>query len=183
MAATPPKVYCESCCFIDLAKKRHGATTDPARDRHLWFAEQILRAARAKDLEVYTLTLTTVECLHIDKQYTPEIQRIFKTLLSGASGVIPIQPDPFVVGRARDLRWVHNLILKPFDSLHVAAALEVGCTEFITTDGLILKRFDAVNGAKLRLRAILAGDTGLLPDNYKQITGPKIQPKKHESQN
>jgi predicted nucleic acid-binding protein len=178
MAANPPKVYCESCCFIDLAKKQHGVTTDPARDRHLWFAEQILRAGRAGDLQVYTLTLTTVECLHIDRQYTPEIQRIFKTLLSGASGIIPIQPDPFVVERARDLRWVHNLTLKPFDSLHVAAALEVGCTEFITTDGGILKRFDQLNSASLGLRAIMAADTRMLPEGYKQIGAPGILPKK-----
>lgn len=178
MAANPPKVYCDSCCFIDLAKKRHGAETDPKRERHLWFAEQILRAGRAEHLSVYTLTLTIVECLHIDQQYTPDVQRIFKTLLSGASGVILVQPDPFVVERARDLRWIHNLTLQPFDSLHVAAALEVGCTEFITTDGGILKRFNPINGAKLGLRAIMAADSSALPEGYKQTDAPGIPPKK-----
>jgi hypothetical protein len=100
----------------------------------------------------------------------PEIQQIFKALLSGASGVISIQPDPFVIERARQLLWVHNIALKPMDILHVASALEVGCVELITTDSGILNKMKAseINGKNLPLRAILAADTAYLGEKYRQ---------------
>ena len=164
------KIYLESCPFIDLAKTQRGITLDPERQHETWFAGQILRAGRAGDLTVFTSALTSIECVHIDQEYPLEVQRIFKALLSGASGVIPVQPDPFVTERARDLRWIHNIALKPMDSLHVACALEAGCTELITTDTKILNRLKSaqLNGANLGLKAILASQTGLLPDKYRQ---------------
>jgi predicted nucleic acid-binding protein len=169
--ATNSKVYLESCCFIDLAKRQLGIpTTDPIREKHVWFAEQFLRAARAGDLAVYTSMLTITECLHVDKQYSTDVQRIFRALLSGASGIVPIQPDIFIVERARDLRWVYDIVLKPMDSLHVASAVEVGCAEFITTDDRILKKIDPaqISAAHLGLQAVLASDSGVLPDGYRQ---------------
>lgn len=164
------KIYIESCSFIDLAKTQRGVALDSERQNETWFAEQILRAGRAEDLTVFTSALTAIECVHIDKEYPPEVQRVFRTLLSGASGVILVQPDPFVIERARELRWIHKIELKPMDSLHVACALEAGCAELITTDTKILNRLRSpqLNGANLGLKAILASQTGLLPDKYRQ---------------
>jgi predicted nucleic acid-binding protein len=167
---TSGKIYLESCAFIDLAKTQRGVKLDPERENQTWFAGQILRAGREKDLLVYTSILTMIECIHIDQEYSPEVQRIFRGLLSGASGVIPIQPEIFVAERARELRWTHKIHLKPLDSLHVASAIEVGCTEIVTTDGKILTRLKAgqLNGKNLGIRAILASETNLLPDKYRQ---------------
>jgi PIN domain len=166
-----PKVYLESCCFIDLAKQRIGVPLpDAAREKEIWFCRQILRAGRAGDMSVYTSALTTIECLHIDKQYTPEIQRAFTTLLSGASGVIPVQPEIFVIERARDLRWIHKVELKPLDGMHVASALEAGCVELITTDEGIHKKMKGpeITALNVGLRAILASQTQTLPAQYRQ---------------
>jgi hypothetical protein len=171
MPNNPPKIYVESCCFIDLAKTRYGTALKEAdREKQIWFAERILRAGRAGDLQVYTSAMTSIECIHINRQYSPEIQQIFKGLLSGASGVIIVQPDPFIIDRARELRWVYNIELKPMDSLHVASALEVGCVELITTDNLILNRLKAteIKAKNLRLRATLAADTAYLDEKYRQ---------------
>lgn len=164
------KIYIDSCTFIDLAKVRREIRLDTDRQKEIWYAEQILRATRAKEISAFTSTLTIAECLHIDQEYPPEVQRIFRILLSGANGVIPVSPDLFVVERARDLRWIQKIALKPMDSIHVASALEAGCTELITTDQKMLKRLrsGALNAAELGLRAILASETTLLPDEYRQ---------------
>lgn len=127
-----------------------------------------MRAGRRGDLVVCTSLLTLTECLHVNQEYSDEVQHTFKVLLSGASGVIPIQPDIFIIERARDLRWVHNIALKPLDSIHVASAIEFGCAEFVTTDEPVLKRVNGINGAHQNIQAILASCTDLLPDEYRQ---------------
>jgi len=130
--------------------------------------------------------MTSIECVHIDQQYTPEIQQVFRALLSGASGVTIIQPNPFVIEKARQLRWVHDIVLKPMDSFHVASALEAECVEFVTTDGAILKRVNPINAKNLPLRAILAADTAYLSDKHRQAVlalenAPKPKPTEVEA--
>ena len=49
------------------------------------------------------------------------------------SGITPIIPTSGIIQLARQLFW-DGISLKPFDLLHIASAIEIGCDEFITTD-------------------------------------------------
>src|SRR5690606_20789210 len=100
------------------------------------------------------------------------IQRLFRAMLtSGRGGVIPYQADYFVMERARDLRWKHSITLKPADSIHVATALEAGCDEFITWDG-VNKRASPVKAAPLLAKfglSVITPDKVSIPDDYRKM--------------
>ena len=84
-------------------------------------------------------------------------------LISGKSGVIPAQPTPLIVEKARDLVWVYGATLKAMDALHVASAMHHKCNHFITTDNLGEENIKIINGFGL---AICSADkiSHLLPD-------------------
>ena len=86
----------------------------------------------------------------------------------GRPSVIPVQPSIFIVERARDLNWVHGLTTKPMDTIHLASALEMGCSEFITTDKGIHSQADKLKSQGLSV--IYAAATTLLPSKYRQLS-------------
>ena len=178
-----PKVYFDACCFIDMAQASMSLPLNPGRENHVHACRSFLRAARAKpaDALVYTSTVTLVECLSVTDMTDPtnhqkilndEVQRLFKGLLqSGVSGVVSVATTPMIAEGARDLRWKHGVTTKPMDSLHIAAAMKMGCTHFITTD--TLKPTDVTQLAALGLVVTSADKVAtLLPSKYLQTEIP-----------
>lgn len=161
-----------ACCFIDLVKGSVGKALEPERDREVWFIEALLKASANRDLEVYTSTITVAECTHVgDENITDEVKELFVRFLTSGRHVVLIQPDVFIAEDARDLRWKHKIALSGADALRVASALSVGCKEFLTTDQRRkgpLGQADKI--AQLGMYVIVPSATGLLPDEYRQIS-------------
>jgi hypothetical protein len=81
-----------------------------------------------------------------------------------------VQLTPFIGVDARDLRWVRGIALKGADSVHIASALAMKCTEFLTSNGR-LNRLNVVSPAlaKLNLQVREGRDTQCLPEKYRQL--------------
>src|SRR5690606_29225978 len=107
-----PKLYIDSCCFIDAAKTAIKAKLPEGRDRDVLFFKRILESSRAGEIELYTSTLTVVECLHAGGDLSDEVKRVFTSLLCSGQYVRLVTPDLFVAERSRDLRWVHDITVK-----------------------------------------------------------------------
>lgn len=173
-----PSIYMDACCFIDLAKSALSVYTSPKREPHIFYCRKFLDAARAKDVTVYTSTATVVECVHITDESQPgkpvveeEASRaLFRgMLMSGKSGVMPVMPTPRITDMARDLKWVHEISCRPMDRLHLATAIEMKCTHFLSTDGKIgTENIKKLAGLGL---VVCSADSvaNLLPNQYRQF--------------
>jgi hypothetical protein len=165
-----PKVYFDSNVLIELAKMRVGLH-DPNRANDLWFFQQMLKASQAGELRLYTSALTIAECVHVDQVYDAPTQQFFSGILLSGSMVTLVQSSVFVAEYARDLRWKHNIKLKPIDSIHVASALDAECKEMLSWDMGISKPERAAQIATLqsmKLAVILPSQTAALPSSYTQ---------------
>jgi hypothetical protein len=67
---------------------------------------------------------------------------------------------------AKNLKWKEAVALGGMDSIHVATALQMGCDEFITTDGKIYRFRDKLGQGKMTI--IQASETKVLPGEYRQ---------------
>lgn len=178
MAITDIRLYFDACCFIDLAKTELKLILEEGKEPHVYYAKKFIDAARAKELIVLTSTLTMTECTHVKDKSKPEgnnriqtseVKRLFQgMLMSGKSGVLPAQPVPFIVEKARDLTWEHGTTLKAMDALHVATAIHHKCSHFITTDNLGEDNIEIIRDFGV---AVCSADTisHLLPDHHKQL--------------
>lgn len=170
------RVYLDACCFIDMAASQLEVTVQAWKEPHIFYCRKFLEAARAQDIVVHTSVLTVAECTYVNEQpdgvqkqiiLNDEVKALFKgMLLSGKSGVMPVQATPSIVERARDLRWVHGAPTKPMDAIHVATALAMKCTHFVTTD--ILQGIEIIRGLGL---SVGSADSiaHLLPSIYRQL--------------
>lgn len=167
-----PRVYIDSCYYIDVAKGRLSLTLDPGRDAHIPFVEKLLIAALNDDIEIWASTFVMAECLAVEKSdmnVPTDVREMFSRILGAGNPVKMQAVDVFIAERARDLRWVHHIKCGGgADSIHVATALELGCEEFISTN---VKRgpLNADASAKLAtmgLRVIEAPQTSVLPAHY-----------------
>ena len=172
-----PRIYVDSCIVIELAKyakKLHR--TD--RENDLWFVRQMLKASEDGEIEVVSSSLTVAESLHLglDERKQPiecdtETQEFLINLLTSGTLIKLIQPDIFVAERARDLRWKHGLKLKPYDSMHIASAIDAECKEVLSWDTDISNKeraYEISTLSKMGLRVISPHETSVLPDSYRQ---------------
>lgn len=173
-----PVVYFDACCFIDLAKTVLKIPTIADREKHIYYCRKLIEMARAKEATVYTSMVTVVECVFLDDPRQPSgvivdddrVKKLFKgMLLSGTSGVMPVATTPLITEAARDLRWKHAITIKPMDALHVATALRMKATHFVTTDDKLgaanIKRIADMGLIACRADALVS----LLPTKYLQI--------------
>jgi predicted nucleic acid-binding protein len=158
-------LYMESCCFIDLAKYQLGfkhIIDDLAKkESHIQGCIKILDAASKGQLRVETANITISECQHLKGLVTPEIKRLFRSILSSGKIVQIISDGIFISERAQELRWTYDISLSGADAHHVASALEAGCEELVTFDNKI--RGNATKLAALGLRVTTGDQTRLLP--------------------
>lgn len=151
--STSPRLYVDSCCFIEAVKLRRGIPLSgdekeaKVRADDCWFFRKLSDASRDGAIQLVTSILSVAECLHVDEPGGPttETRALFVDFLTSGSVVELVEPDLFVAERARDLHWKDNVLLSGADSLHVATALLTECVEFLTLDGKIKK-------AKIRSR-------------------------------
>lgn len=176
-----PHIYLDSCCFIDVVKEKAGVLPS-GREHDVWFVKAILQAHKAGDLIVHTSLAAVGECLAVnpDVPTVPDnVKEHYRSLLTSGQYVRLAHPTPRTARHMQDFRWVHGLQLGSVDAMHLAAAIETGCAEFVTTDGQLKKaKFvkAAPVAAALGLRMITAPQTVLLPTGYSQgqlqQTGP-----------
>jgi len=140
MKLNNPKIYFDSCCFIDIVAFDAKVKTHDNRDYCVQCYKSLLRSAQSENIVVFTSFLSIVECTHIKniqskKVLTDEVKRLFDSImLSGMGGVTLIMPSSKIIERARQLNWDYNITCKPYDQIHIASAIESNCSEFITTD-------------------------------------------------
>ncbi|MEQ1513242.1 MAG: PIN domain-containing protein [Lysobacteraceae bacterium] len=163
-----PKIYLDAAPIIDLVKFKVGVGIDPERERDAWYLQQLLKAARAEAIDIFTSTLTLAECTHVeDRAKLEQAKPLFLQLLtSGRGGIKLVQPILAIVEDARNLRWSHGISLKGMDSIHAATALKFRCDEFLHRDGKISDSGAALH--TLGMRVCAPSDTKLLPDDYRQ---------------
>jgi predicted nucleic acid-binding protein len=173
------KIYFDSCCFIDMVKHQLTIGNLAGREAHVFYCKKFLEAARAEELTVFASTLAVAECTHVKDSMQPqgknvvltdEVKRLLEgILLSAKSGVMPVQPTPGILKAARDLRWQHGATFKPMDSIHIATAIEMKCSHFVTTDSkLAVENSKIVSSLRL---AICSADqiADLLPSKFRQL--------------
>ena len=174
MAIIKKRVYLDANTLIDLVRfKVKAVTSDPTRADDVWYVEQLLEAARASEIDVFTSSMSIVECVSVkDPNKEAEAQDFFIGLLeSGKSGIKLIQPTSAIQLKARDLRWRFGLTLKGLDSVHAATALFFKCDEFLTHDGADFGK-NEVKLAAMGLVVCAPSKTSALPAKRMQLVLP-----------
>jgi predicted nucleic acid-binding protein len=163
---TTPKAYIDSCCIIEAVKGRRGLPLDHPADE-VDMIHRIMRAANDGAVSLYTSMITVAEVLHLGtKPPPPDLKPyIERLILSGRNGIIAVSPSPVIVLRARDLAIDDGLWERVADRIHVATALAVGATEFLSVDGRLAKRIgrSQVEGCRI----ISPSGTSSLPSEYR----------------
>jgi hypothetical protein len=168
--ADNPRLYLDSCCFIDMVKVDIGRTVTSDRQSDVWYLKQITQANRDGEIDVFTSVITIAECTHAGDGYiSPQVRTSFQSLLMSGQYVRLIQPTPFIATDARDQKWVHGISVRGADAIHIASALDRKCEEFITTDDQAKKLAAKATLLALGLRIIRASETTCLPDKYRQL--------------
>jgi predicted nucleic acid-binding protein len=171
--ADNPRLYLDSCCFIDMVKVAVGRALTSDRQNDAWYLKQITQANRDGELDVFTSVIAIAECTHVgDGQTTPQVRTSFQSLLMSGQYVRLVQPTPFIASDARDLKWTHGISVRGADAIHIASALDRKCEEFITTDDQAKKLAAKATLLALGLRIIRASETKCLPDKYRQLPLP-----------
>lgn len=170
-----PKIYVDAnamTCLIKSKVKSNGFESEYADD--VWYVDQILEAARAKEkeVEIFTSSISIAECTHVNDPAKEQIAQVhFRGLLeSGKAGIMLINPITPILFYARDLRWNSAVKLSGADSIHVASALKFGCDELWTRDDKMTK--NASNLAKLGIRICAPCETHLMPQRRRQLMFP-----------
>jgi predicted nucleic acid-binding protein len=166
---TKPRLYMDSCCFIDAIKFREGSALTTDRENDLWYIQNCLKAARAGEIQVITSTLTVAEVRRGQAAPTDELKRLIRSVLTSGRVVTLAEMTLNIAERARDLEWDDGINLKGADAIHVATALTVSCKEFFTTDRNKGPLKYTSQLSALGLRVITASNTALLPPDYIQM--------------
>src|SRR3990172_812707 len=169
-----PKIYVDSSCFVEYAKHQQGNSIASEREKDIWIFNRILNAAKKGDIELYTSVMTIVECLHTgNKNDIPaEAKRLFKSILTSGLVLKLVQTDIFIAQRARDLLWAHEINVKRIDAIHVASAIEMECSEFLTFDFKSKNPDSKKKLDELGIKIITPSESEELPGEYRQDNLP-----------
>src|SRR5690348_12063523 len=111
--STKPRIYVDSCCFIEAVKHRRGislsgdAQEAEIREVDCWYFRKLCDASRDGTVQLVTSMLSVAECLHAGEAGGPskETRELFLHFLTSGTVVDLVEPDLFVAERARDLLW------------------------------------------------------------------------------
>jgi predicted nucleic acid-binding protein len=168
---TKPRVYMDSCCFIELALQSIGKH-EAAREDDLWHLKELLNTSFDEEIQTLTSTLSIAECTHAKGDVSDDVKTLFKRFLTSGRYVVLIQDSVLVSERARNLRWAHGLAFAGADAIHIASALELKCDEFLTWDDQVHARATALDALGLPVR--FPRHTSCLPDRYRQQSIPGL---------
>lgn len=161
------RIYIDTCPLIEVLKHLDGTPLSPEREREVWFTQRCLEAGLHGEIELITSTLTIAELRGTSIRPIPaETKRIIHSVLTSGRVMQLSMITQGITELARDLDWDHGINLGGADAIHVATALTLKCTEFLTLDGKPLKNTGQIAG--LGLRVILPSQTTELPPNYRQ---------------
>lgn len=160
------RVYMDACCFIDLAKGNLAKQTKD-REQDIWHVKQLLKAAEAREIVVFSSILSVAECSHAEGNCDEKVQQLFDSILTSGRVVTLTQCTIFTAEKARSLLWDHGIKLKGADAIHIASALETGCVEFLTSDQRGPAKYSEQIEA-LGLKVVPARETCRLPQAYRQ---------------
>lgn len=132
------RTYLDSCVIIDYVKNECGVHLCEDRTRELEYLEKLFESAKAGQTKLFTSSVTIFECLHIGNNHEvpEEAKRLFTSITGSGRVVIPVSLTPVMSEIARQLYWDGVPLPRKNDRLHVATATEIGCSEFVTFDGL-----------------------------------------------
>ena len=169
MGNDPPRIYMDSCCFIDYAKGECLGKNSSILPQRMVALRGLLRKAETGKIDIYSSAITIAECLHLgDGTITEEAKRLFESILTSGQIVKPVQAHIFIMEDARNLRWNHGINLSGADGIHVASALYAKCTEFITNDKGIGKLKNTAILNQLGLKVITAEQSTSVSAMYRQ---------------
>lgn len=164
------RIYIDSTCFIDMVKTHLGKLLETDREKDVWFLKRLFEASRDHELDLFASVLSIAECSHAgDGDISEPAKARFDRLLMSGQYVRLVQPTPFIGQAARDLRWVHKIEIRGADALHLASAIDVECSEFLTTNGKILKLQEFGKLPPLGIDVRKPRETQNLPDKYRQL--------------
>ena len=162
-----PRIYLDSCCFIDLAKITIGKKV-VGREQDIWVLQKLLEASGNEEIEIYTSTISIAECTHADGVVGDDVKEYFSKLLTSGQYVLLVQPTVFIAEDARDLRWKHKISLSGADGIHVASAIERKCHEFLTWEFQNKNPEDKAKIEKLGIAVRAPAESLYLPYHYRQ---------------
>lgn len=164
-------VYMDACCFVEAIKVDASVQVLNERKNEVWFIKRLLQAHRDREITVFTSTLSIAECTHVGETPVPsDVQRGFEALLTSGQYVHLVQTTPFICIDARNLRWIDRMALRGADSIHLASAIDRGCSEFLSFDGRLDR--SASYAEPFKAKGILIkkpSDTAALPGRYYQM--------------
>lgn len=159
-----PKIYIDSCCIIEAIKAKKGIPLTHPEEVDM--IERMMRAANDGAISLQTSMITVAEVVHLGTKPPPPDLKPYveRLILSGRNGITAIAPSPLIVGLARDLATDDGLWERVADRIHVATALNVGATEFLSVDGRLAKR---IGKSQVRNCRIISPSASMaLPPEY-----------------
>lgn len=115
---------------LDTAVFIYFIEEDPT---YLPLVDKIFRAIDSGSLAAVTSTLTLLECLVVPiRAGNAQLRDLYESLLSQSKGLYLVDLDLPLLRRAAEVRALAGL--KTPDALQVTAALQTGCSTFVTND-------------------------------------------------
>jgi predicted nucleic acid-binding protein len=136
MSKSTPKCYIDSNVIIDYVAGSFNEL-DEGRKEEMEYVSKILNSARGSQIQLYTSSVTKMECYHIgDKScVAEEVKNIFKSIFNSGVVIREIPVSGFVTELVRDMRWENFPLPNSMDTIHIASAIFAHCDEIITFDG------------------------------------------------
>lgn len=106
-----PRLYIDSCDFIEAIKNSEGVPTDPTRANDIWYIRRCLEASRAGEIEVITSMLTIAEVRRAGNAPTDRVKRVIRSVLTSGKIVTLAEMTQGIAEKARDLHWEHGVNL------------------------------------------------------------------------
>mgnify|MGYP003458486899 CR=1 FL=1 len=97
MASNGPRVYLDSCCYIDVVKHDVAITHSASPNSDVWYLKQLLQAHRDGKIIIHSSVLAIAECLAVEpgQSVVPlNVQERFRSLLTSGRTARPLAARP-----------------------------------------------------------------------------------------